>query len=123
LELKATGLFTAKFLEDYNNVALLLNKGLQDKTFAWAVGELPPFSQGVSPWCNCQDVPENYLDKIYLTRMSIKGDTASLDWSWEEGMYYSVVAARENGAWKLQYLEGFDFHDYQMAGDVKVDAK
>lgn len=111
-EIEKTGLFATIFIDNYNKIALAIDKEVKEQAIVWSVGELPPFGNGVSPWCNCQDVPDNYADKIWIMHTSFNKDTASYNWSWGDGLVYHIKALRENGVWKIAYMEGFDYDAY-----------
>ncbi len=111
-EIRQTGLFTQSFLDNYHKIALTIDKEIKAGTLVWNVGELPPFGNGASPWCNCQDVPDNYADKIWIMHISFNKDTASYNWSWGDGLVYPIKVLKENGVWKIDYMEGFDYDAY-----------
>ena len=126
-KLRATDFFANEFIENYNQIILTLDKKLKNHEFdKWLVGELPPFrfSNDVNPWCACQDVPYdnpspwNYV-KIEVIELS--NDKAQLIWKWGspdpnmdsgwEDFIYKFRAVKENGKWKIAYLQGFDFEE------------
>lgn len=111
-ELEQTGLFTQSFIANYNKIALAIDKELKGQDLVWNVGVLPPFGNGANPWCNCQDRPDNYLDKIWIMNLSLKNDTASYNWSWGNGLVYHIKALKKEGAWRVTYMEGFDYDAY-----------
>lgn len=109
-EIRETGLFTSAFINNYHKIISETDKQIKDRALIWNVGELPPFGNGASPWCNCQDVPDKYADKIWIMQVSINKDTASYNWSWGNGLVYHIKALKENGVWKIDYMEGFDYN-------------
>jgi hypothetical protein len=111
-ELKQTEFFTASFLENYHQLALTIDEGLKTKKLEWLVGELPSFGSNASPWCNCQDNPENYWKTMTIKLKSIENNTATFIWTWGEDFEYQVKAIKENDQWKISYLQGFDLETY-----------
>lgn len=111
-KIKETGVFTQTFINNYHKIALTIDKEIKAGTLVWNVGELPPFGNGASPWCNCQDVPGNYADKIWIMHVSVHKDTASYNWSWGNGLVYHIKALKEKGVWKIDHMEGFDADAY-----------
>ncbi|MFV0606639.1 MAG: hypothetical protein ACK5NK_12435 [Niabella sp.] len=114
-ELKATGFFSESFLNNYNKIAVTINNGMTAGTIRWNVGELPPFGNGANPWCNCQDVPDRFLDKIRIRNLTFKKDTAAYRWSWGNGGGGLIKAIRENDEWTILYLDGFNFDSFLSA--------
>lgn len=113
-ELKKTNFFSQQFLDNYNKIALRIDSNLKTKKIEWFEGELPPFGNDTNPWCNCQDNPENYWKTMTIDHMKIENNNASFDWtwSWKGDFKYKVKTVKENGIWKIESLEGFDFNDF-----------
>lgn len=125
-QLRQTNLFSNMFIENYNKIILSLDHKIKAKEFGkWMVGDLPTFNfaNGVDPWCGCQDVPYDKPKPWGLVEINIislndnKGEVswywgklkADTDQSWKHFSYkFSVL--KENGRWKVTYLEGFDFN-------------
>jgi hypothetical protein len=111
-ELKATNFFDDSFLKNYNNIALTLDEKLKNKQLEWFVGDMPPFGNDANPWCNCQDSPENYWNKLTLTHLTISQDVATFAWTWGDDSAYNVKTIKSNGVWRIAYLQGFDPKDF-----------
>lgn len=107
-ELRETNLFTDQFISNYDKIGLIIDKKLRDKSWVWNVGELPPFGNGANPWCNCQDNPDNFWEKIILKDVNFANNLATFNWSWGDGFNYKAKAVLANGICKIDYLEGFD---------------
>ncbi|MCL2290406.1 MAG: hypothetical protein FWC34_06860 [Bacteroidetes bacterium] len=124
---RLTDLFAIEFVENYNQIILTLDKKLRNREFEeWLVGDLPTFrfANGANPWCNCQDIPydnPNPWDYVEIEIIELNDDKAELIWkwgslnlnmdsSWKEfsDRFRSV---KENGIWKISYLQGFDFEE------------
>lgn len=112
-ELKASGYFADEFLDNYAKIALKIDKQLKNKTMVWEMGYMPPFGNDANPWCNCQDNPDDYWKKITIQNLSLDQDEATFSWTWEwDDFAYKARAKKENGAWKISYLEGFDLEEF-----------
>lgn len=111
-ELRKSNLFTDKFIDDYNKIGLKINQEFKKGILVWNVGMLPPFGNGASPWCNCQDFPHNYLEKIWIIRLSFEGNIATYDWGFGDGNSYTIKAVKENKKWRILYMEGLDYKNF-----------
>jgi len=112
-ELKQTGLFASPFLNDYRRVAERMDKELRDGSSLWPEGELSTFGDDSDEWCNCQDFPvDDYWNIITLTKIKITGNEANFKWTWGGNYFYDVKAIKEDGNWKISYLQGFDMKAY-----------
>ncbi|WP_431244608.1 hypothetical protein ACQ9BO_10195 [Flavobacterium sp. P21] len=115
-ELKRTNFFSQQFLDNYSKIASKLDANLKNKKIEWLVGDMPPFGNGANPWCNCQDFPDEYWKTMKIKDLKIDNNKASLKWIWLwDGVWsgnYKVEAVKENGVWKISYLEGFDFTEF-----------
>jgi hypothetical protein len=112
-KLKQTGLFAEDFLTDYRKIAVRMDKELRDGSSLWPDGELSTFGDDADAWCSCQDSPVNdYWKIIKLTDIKLNQDEASFKWTWGDNFFYKVKAKKENGNWKISYLQGFDMDAY-----------
>lgn len=126
--LKTTGFFSEEFISNYNQIIKVLYRKMKDKEIApFSTGEIPPFGfhTDADPWCDCQDVPydgenafmvgaklvevhiielNNKSGKLYWTWGSLPKDV-SPDW---RTITYKFNVIKENGKWKISYLQGFD---------------
>lgn len=84
-EMERSGLFTGSFLNTYNRIADRVDAELKSGSIVWPVGELPPFGNGASPWCNCQDFPDDYQNKFWILRLEVKDNIATYDWGFGRG--------------------------------------
>jgi hypothetical protein len=113
-ELKKTNFFSQQFLDNYNKIALKIDANLKNKKLEWFVGDLPPFGNDTNAWCDCQDSPEEYWKTLKINNLKIENDKASFSWTWtkwKDDSKYNVKAVKENGTWKIAYLEGFDYEN------------
>ena len=111
-ELKNTNLFSDQFISNYSRIANSIDQELRKGIMVYHVGELPPYGTGADPWCNCQDVPDGFLDKIWIMNLAIKDNVASYNWSWGDGLVYHIEAIREHKDWKILKMEGFDYDSF-----------
>jgi hypothetical protein len=125
--LKATGYFSAEFIDNYNQILLTLDKEMKAKQFKpWSTGELPPFNfaNDVDPWTDCQDVPYDEPDAYGLVEVyvvNLNKEEGELYWKWGKlgadvdpswkKFTYKFKVKKEDGRWKVSYLEGFDFKE------------
>lgn len=112
VELSKTNFFTAEFMKNYEEIALQLDKELKQNPIKYYKGELPPYGNDASEWCNCQDYPSNIWEHLGIRNIKQGKDIVSYYWTWGEGLNYFVQAKLENGKWKIAYLEGFDKKNY-----------
>jgi len=115
-ELTLIDFFTEEFLGNYHKIALTIDEKLKKNEEEWLVGNLPPFGNDASPWCNCQDSPENYWETITIDEIVFTNNIATFVWTWgkwgSEDFKYHVEAVKENDIWKIQYMEGFDYDKF-----------
>lgn len=111
-DLKNSNLFSEKFISNYDRIANSIDLELRKGTMVYNIGELPPYGNGANPWCNCQDGPDGFLDKIWIMNLAIKDNVASYNWSWGEGLVYHIEAIKENNDWKILKMEGFDYDSF-----------
>lgn len=124
-KLRQTGLFSDEFIENYNKIILTLDRKIKANEFEkWMVGDLPSFNfaNGVNPWCGCQDVPydkPNPSDFVGINIISLNNNKGEVNWYWGglksdtdpswKRFSYKFRVVKQNGRWKIAYLEGFDF--------------
>jgi len=122
-KLKATNFFSSGFIENYNQIILTLDKGLKNGEYAkWPIGELPTFSfaNDVNPWCDCQDNLSYGLVEVEV--INLNNEKGELYWKWGKAeldkstddwkeFKYKFKVEKENGRWKISYMQGFDFKE------------
>lgn len=112
--LEKTNFFSQQFINNHKLLALRIEKDMkQAGPERCTIGDLLDFEPEADLFCNCQDMPDNYEKAITLADFTINADTANFTWSWGntrgfEPNKYAVTAIKENGHWKVSYLEGFD---------------
>ena len=112
-QLAKTNFFTKNFLDNYQNIALHLDKELKENKEKWLVGDIPPYSDDANDWCNCQDYPsDNWQNTLKIINLNIKDTIATFKWTWSKDFSYSVKAVKENEIWKIAELERFSIENY-----------
>jgi hypothetical protein len=113
-KLRKTGFFAAEFLENYQNIALQIDKALKSGTTIWPVNELPTIAgYEADPWFSAQDFPENnYWERMILKNIQWNKDLASFLWSVDDQFNNTMKAKKENGTWKISYMQGFNPKNY-----------
>ncbi|MDA6069979.1 hypothetical protein NJT12_10160 [Flavobacterium sp. AC] len=112
-ELKKTNFFAQEFLDNYNKIGLKIGDNLKTNKMEYLVGDLPPYGNDANMWCDCQDSPDEYWKTMKISIVKIDNNKATLNWTWTEWKdksKYNVKAIKENGIWKISYLEGFDYN-------------
>ena len=110
--LEKTNFFTKDFLDNYQQIALLLDEEMKHNKTKYAVGDLPPYGNEANPWCNCQDYPPNSFKRLQIVALTINANTASFKWTWGHKFFYGVKAKKANNSWKIAALEGFTKNNF-----------
>ena len=110
--LSKTNFFTDDFINNYNNIALHLDKELKTNPSKYHEGDIQPWSNDANEWCNCQDYPDSSWEKLKIVDLTLYGDSANFKWSWGDNFYYSVKTKKASGFWRISYLEGFDIQNF-----------
>ncbi|HLA57411.1 MAG TPA: hypothetical protein VK622_01555 [Puia sp.] len=111
-DLSKTDFFTDDFLNNYNNIALHIDKELKTNPTKYLEGDIQPWSDDTNDWCKCQDFPDSIWEKLKIVDLISHGDSANFKWSWGDNYYYSVKTKKENGSWRISYLERFDIQKF-----------
>nr|WP_322626096.1 hypothetical protein [uncultured Flavobacterium sp.] len=116
--LKHTGYFSKEFIDNYDNIIKELDRKTKSNEFGiWQANDLPPFSfaNDVNPWCNCQDDPGELNAPLKVGVISLDGDSGKFFYYYgnkeadANNYSYKFNAVKENGVWKISYMEGFDY--------------
>lgn len=110
-ELEKTNFFTKNFLENYQKIAIHIDKELKQNKTKYSVGDLPPYDHA-NEWCNCQDYPSNIWKRLKIVALKINDNTATFKWTWGDKFFYSVKAKKENNIWKINELEQFNIKNF-----------
>lgn len=112
-KLRQTNLFATEFIENYNQIILKLDNGLRNENYEqWLVGDLPTFSfaNGWNPWCCAQS--DCLEESFQIEIIKIDNNVGELKYKREKDSSWIDFIFRikkENGTWKISYLQGFDF--------------
>lgn len=112
-KLRQTNLFATEFIENYNQIILTLDNGLRNENYEqWLVGDLPTFSfaNGWNPWCCAQS--DCLEESFQIEIIKIDNNVGELKYKREKDSSWIDFIFRikkENGTWKISYLQGFDF--------------
>jgi hypothetical protein len=110
--LEASDCFASEFIDNYKKIGQNIDQALKSGKTIWLVGDMSPFGDGADPWCACQDRPDAFSNLLIIKNMQINENKASCTWTLDEQNPYQVRAVKENGQWKIAYLQGFDFEQY-----------
>jgi len=112
--LQKSNFFSKEFIEHYQRIAVYMDDEMRSGKTTWLTNDLSPFGNDANPWCNCQDYPDDYWKRLTIRDIKAAGDSAAFSWTWGDDLRYRVKAKKENGNWKISYLQGFDFSNYEQ---------
>lgn len=109
--LKQTSYFSLSFINNYEKIAEHVNEKLT-KANPKLFNEINFRFQEADPWTDFQDDAPSFWDSLTISDYKAAADSASLKWkivqtNWSTAGYV-VKFSKENGQWKVAYLEGFD---------------
>ncbi len=114
---KATNFFSKDFFTAHRTLALSVDSSIQKATIEWRnINDgIPLWDTDADDWCGCQDYPDNYWKKLILNDFKIIKEIVSFKWTWDDKLegkshQYEMKAKRENGTWKISYIEGFKYY-------------
>lgn len=114
---KQTSFFSLDFLDRHKEIALTLDTSIKKADNEWRnINDgIPLWDTDADDWCGCQDYPDNYWEKLIIHDLEIKSEIASFYWTWDEQLKsdsfkYKMTAIKEDGKWKINSMEGFDYY-------------
>lgn len=114
--IKQTNYFSSSFLDNYKKLADFVNNKLIDAHPQY-LNEINFDFQDADPWTGFQDADPDYWNTFKIADYKSTVDSASLKWLIQNKDWsspgYSVRFSKENGKWKVCYLEGFDLKRYK----------
>jgi hypothetical protein len=114
--LKQTNYFSTSFADNYKKIADYINNKLTTASPKY-LNEINFPSQDADPWTGFQDDFPDFWDKFKITEYKSTKDSASLSWRAQTNDWtsekYAVGFTKENGKWRVAYLEGFDIVNYR----------
>ena len=88
---------------------------------------MTPFGSDASPWCDCQDYPDNYWKIMKIEISDLTLNSATIYWTWpktatfaENNNKYLIKLTREDNKWKIAYMDGFDFNSFFPKPNVVI---
>lgn len=114
--MKKTNFFSQKFLDRHRAIAATIDSSIKKASIEWRNFNdgIPLWNTDADDWCGCQDNPDNYWTRLKISHLELNGNTAVFSWAWgiEDGIdppfKYNMKAKKENGIWKIAYMEGFN---------------
>ncbi len=114
---KETGFFSNIFLKMHRSITLSLDSSIHQASAEWRnINDgIPYWDTNADDWCGCQDSPDNYWKLITIKKFTKRIDTARFSWTWDtidlpHPFLYEMQAIKENGFWKISYMEGFKYY-------------
>jgi len=115
--LKKTDFFSKDFFANHRAIALSIDSSIKQAKVEWRNRNdgIALWDTDADDWCGCQDYPDNYWKIITLHEFNFRQDTVTFNWTWgnENGIQankYELKAKKENGTWKISYMEGFKYY-------------
>jgi hypothetical protein len=121
-KLKETGFFASEFIQNYDQIILMLDKKIKSNEFdKWNIYELPTFrfANDIDPWCECQDNLD--WDLVEVKIITLNSDNGNLAWYWGnlgkdydtswKNFEYKFRVVKKDGKWRIAYMQGFDFKE------------
>lgn len=128
-KMRESGFFSREFIANYNNLITTLDQRLSLGDITWMCGEQQSFNfaQDHGVWIAAQDLP--YYDPepfeiIEMQTVQLDGAKGEFYWKWAaiNGMGQATKSAledgkqrfeavKEDGKWKISYLETFDYEN------------
>jgi hypothetical protein len=112
-----TGFFTRDFLKKHKTIAMTLDSSIKKADITWRniYDGIPLWATNADDWCGCQDYPDNYWDFLKIDSLTINTDYANFIWIWDQEIKidshtYKLTARKENGNWKINSVEGFNYY-------------
>lgn len=108
---KSTNFFSKDFFKTHGQIAQSIDSSIKQTSIEWR-----NINDGISlwdtdsdDWCNCQDYPDNYWESMTLNNFSFSKDNLTFYWTWgsKNEKQYEIKARKEDGIWKISYLQGF----------------
>lgn len=114
-ELKASGLFSREFLNQYYNIAVTVDSSIKESPRDWRnLKEGTPIWESDNDlWCNCKDKSIEYWKGFTLERLIANKDSASFELNWTvtgitRPYIYRMKTVKEEGQWRISYMGGFE---------------
>jgi hypothetical protein len=130
-EIRKTNFFAQEFLDRHRAIAATIDSSVKKAGIEWRNFNdgIPLWSTNADDWCGCQDYPDNYWKRIDIHHLKVNNDIATFNWAWgkKDGIdppfTYNMRAKKENGAWKISYMDGFSYYGTVADYDKRMNAK
>jgi len=113
--IKKTNFFSASFLNNYRKIGEYINNKLTNAHPRY-LNEINFACQEADSWTGFQDDAPNFWNDLIINDYRSSSDSASLTWWIKMNNWTSeknpVRFVKENGEWKVSYMEGFDMDKY-----------
>lgn len=125
---KKTNFFSDEFLAKHRAIAVTIDSSIRRASVEWRNSNdgIPLWYSDSDDWCNCQDNPDNYWQRLTLSNLKLGDNTAVFNWTWDEKdgieppFIYEIKAKKVNGTWKISYLEGFQKYGTVASYDERM---
>jgi hypothetical protein len=111
--LKQTGYFSSSFIDNYKKIADSVNYKLTTAN-PKMLNEINFSFQDADPWTGFQDDFPDFWNHFIITDYKSTTGSVSLKWKAKTNDWtsppYNAAFSKENGQWKVSYLEGFDIN-------------
>jgi|GEM_PF-717358 len=114
---RKTNFFSNDFFIKHRAIALSVDSSIKQASIEWRnINDgIPIWDTDADDWCGCQDYPDNYWKKMILNNFKFTNDTVSFKWTWDDKEesqthQYEMKAKKENGTWRISYIEGFTYY-------------
>ncbi len=110
---KQTNFFSSEFLKTHKNIAETLDTSIKKAniTLRNSKDGISLWETGADNWCGCQDYPEKYWETLTIDSLIVNQENADFIWNWDKihSHHYKVKAKKEDGKWKINSLNGFNY--------------
>ena len=115
---KKTNFFSQEFLNRHRAIATAIDSSIKKASVKWRNSNdgIPLWSTDADDWCGCQDSPDEYWKQLSINNLKLSNNSAVFNWAWgiKEGIdppfTYKMKAEKENGVWKISYMDGFSLY-------------
>jgi hypothetical protein len=107
-KLKGSNYFCSDFIINYERIGMAVDNKLKKGKY---YNEINFSFQDADIWTSSQDDESDLWKILKIKNLQIIGDEASLKWyrNDDTDLGYLVKTKKENGKWRISYLEGLDY--------------
>ncbi|WP_345057447.1 hypothetical protein [Hymenobacter glaciei] len=116
---RQTNYFSQEFLNRHRAIATTIDSSVKKASVEWRNFNdgIPLWSTDADDWCGCQDSPDEYWKQLSISNLKLSNNnTAVFNWAWgikdgvEPPFTYKMKAKKENGVWRISYMDGFSHY-------------